>query len=108
MTQVALNLLGLRASEVRLAMVILAPVTRGPRSGGVIRNTDRETRPSTTYTPSSSSSSDYYHHVMITLMTTTEMQMPLRFCWEGMTATSSCKGRLSYTCCICPCFFVAS
>ena len=52
-TQVALNLLGLRASEVRLAMVILAPVTLGPRSGGVIRNTDRETRPSTTFTPSS-------------------------------------------------------
>ena len=34
-------------------MVILAPVTLGPRSGGVIRNTDRETRPSTTFTPSS-------------------------------------------------------
>ena len=48
-TQVALILLGLRASEVMLWSDILAPCTRGPRSGGVIRKTESETRPSTTW-----------------------------------------------------------
>ena len=48
-TQVALILLGLRASEAMLWSDILAPCTRGPRSGGVIRKTESETRPSTTW-----------------------------------------------------------
>ena len=70
-THVALNLLGFSESEVRLCRDILAPWTLGPRSGGVIRKTESETRPRTT------------------LMTNTEMQMPFRFCCEGMTATNS-------------------
>ena len=70
-THVAFIVFGLRESEVMLWSDILTPCTRGPRSGGVIRNTERETRPRTT------------------LMTNTEIQIPLRFCWDGITATSS-------------------